>query len=314
MTKEIGENELAFCQIGMNSNDVVATLRLYSQLFGFSNAGGAPAWGDNLRVQGLGPDAHMLMWWMVGDQPFFQLEFFKHGHPEQRPLRPDWNPTDLGWVRFGVAINDFDRVTKGLEHLSVPLLGTSGTAPDRRLAFRDPHIGCIVEVIERVDGPSPVVTYCATSVADLDAARTLYGKTLGLELAPLDELHSPGDESLWGHSGAKRDGFLVRLAGGLLEVVQYSPAGRARPDDYRTSDQGIVNVGIGSRTKSLIKDAIAKVQADGRTVTYVLEMNNLIATYSIDPGYEIEFLSPPKELDAFLGYEKSAPFLAEPWE
>ena len=66
MANEIGENELAFCQIGMNSNDIVATLRLYSQLFGFSNAGGAPAWGDNLRVQGLGADATMMMWWMVG--------------------------------------------------------------------------------------------------------------------------------------------------------------------------------------------------------------------------------------------------------
>lgn len=315
MAKDIGENELAFCQIGMNSNDVVATLRLYSQLFGFSNAGGAPAWGDNLRVQGLGADAHMLMWWMVGDQPFFQLEFFHHGHPAQRPLRADWKPTDHGWVRFGVEINDFDRVVKGLERLSIPVLGSKGTAPNRRLAFRDPHVGCIVEAIERRDGPSPVVTYCATSVADLDAARTLYGKTLGFELAPLDQLHEPDDEAMWGLAGAQRDGFLVRMAGGLLEVVEYSsPKGRPRPGDYRTSDQGIVNVGIGTRKKSLAQDAINKMKADGRTLTYVLDMNDLVATYSIDPGYEIEFLSPPKELDAFLGYEKSVPFLAEPWD
>ena len=55
------------------------------------------------------------------------------------------------------------------------------------------------------------------------------------------------------------------------------------------------------------------MKADGRTLPYVLHLNDLIATYSVDPGYEIEFLSPPKELDAFLGYEKSVPFLAEPW-
>lgn len=315
MTSEVGDNELAFCQIGMNSDDVVASLRLYSQLFGFSNASGAGAWGDNLRVQGLGPDAHMLMWWMVGDQPFFQLELFHHGNPKQRPLRPDWNPTDHGWVRFGVEINNFDRVVKGLDKLSIPVLGTSGTAPTRRLAFRDPQIGCIVEVIERVEGPSPVVTYCTTSVADLDAARTFYGTTIGLEIAPLAGLHEPEDEALWGLAGAKREGFLVKLAGGLLEVVEYSsPLGRPRPDDYRTSDQGIVNVGIGSRSKKLVEGAIDRVKADGRTLPYVLHMHDLIATYSVDPGYEIEFLSPPKELDAFLGYEKSVPFLAEPWD
>jgi catechol 2,3-dioxygenase-like lactoylglutathione lyase family enzyme len=315
MAREIGENELAFVQIGMNSNDMVATLRLYSQLFGFSNAGGAPAWGDNLRVQGLGPDAHMMMWWMVGDQPFFQLEFFTHGNPAQRPLRDDWRPTDHGWVRFGVAIADFDRVAKGLDRLAIPVLGTGGSAPNRRLAFRDPQVGCIVEVIERPGGASPEVTYAATSVADLEAARTLYGKTLGLELAPLEELHGPGDEAMWGLAGARRDGFLVKLPGGVLEVLQYSdPVGRPRPADYRTSDQGIVNVGIGTRTKPLIQDAIQRVQNDGRTITYVLDMNGLCATYSVDPGYEIEFLSVPRELDAFLGYAKSVPFLAEPWD
>lgn len=315
MATEIGENELAFCQIGMNSNDIVATLRLYSQLFGFSNAGGAPAWGDNLRVQGLGADATMMMWWMVGDQPFFQLEFFHHSHPAQRPLRADWQPTDHGWVRFGVEINDFDRVVKGLEKLSIPVLGAKGSGPNRRLAFRDPQIGCIVETIERVDGPSPVVTYCTTSVADLGAARTLYGKTLGFELGPLDELHRIEDEAMWGLGNAQRDGFVVKMPGGLLEVVEYSsPVGRPRPADYRTSDQGIVNVGLGTRKKSLALEMIERVKADGRTFTYQLDMTNLVATYSIDPGYEIEFLSPPKELDAFLGYEKSVPFLAEPWD
>src|SRR5262245_21221991 len=114
MSDEIGEKDLAYVQIGMNSNDIVATLRLYSQLFGFSNAGGAPAWGDNLQVQGLGPDSHMMMWWMVGADPFFQLEFFTHGEPAQRPLRADWRPSDHGWVRFGIAIEDFDRVVTGL--------------------------------------------------------------------------------------------------------------------------------------------------------------------------------------------------------
>ncbi len=315
MSDGIGEKDLAFAQIGMNSNDIVATLRLYSQLFGFSNAGGAPAWGDNLQVQGLGPDSHMMMWWMVGADPFFQLEFFTHGHPAQRPLPADWRPVDHGWVRFGVAVKDFDRVVTGLANLSVPVIGTSGTAPDRRLAFRDPQVGCIVEAIERPGGPSPSIVYATSSVADLDAARTLYREVIGAEIRPIEDLHSPEDEALWGLAGAQREGFLAVLPGGIMEIVEYSqPTGRPRPADYRTSDQGIVNLGLGSRNKPLVRGIIDRVKADGRTVTYILDMPNMCATYMTDPGYELELLSVPHELDAFLGFTKAAPFLAEPWE
>ena len=315
MSDEIGETDLAFAQIGMNSNDLAASLRLYSQLFGFSNAGGAPAWGDNLQVQGLGTNAHMMMWWMVGADPFFQLEFFTHGEPAQRPLRADWQPTDHGWVRFGVAIKDFDRVVTGLANLSIPVLGSSGVAPNRRLAFRDPQIGCIVEAIERPDGPSPSIIYGTSSVADLGAARTFYDKIIGAEIRPLEELHSPEDEALWGLAGARREGFLACLPGGILEIVQYgSPAGRPRPDDYRTSDQGIVNMALGSRNKPLVMDIITRTRADGRTLTHMLDLPNMCATYSIDSGYELELLSVPRELDAFLGFTKTVPFLAEPWE
>lgn len=312
MSKEVGENELALVQIGMNSNDLVASLRLYAQLFGFSNAGGIPAWGDNLQIQGLIPDSYLMMWWMVGARPFFQLELFNHGHPKQRPLRHDWRPADHGWVRFGIAIENFDRVVSGLKRLSIPVLGTSGAEPRRRLAFRDPQVGCIVEVIERSNVPGPEIIYAASSVADLEAARILYGKTLGLEICPLETLHRPEDESLWGMPGAKRDGFVVQLSGGRLEIIQYSdPLGRPRPADYRTSDQGIVNICIGTRTMSLIRDVINRVKADGRTTTSAYDVNNCYAVYSIDPGYEIEFVCVPRELDAVLGYAKSIPFVAE---
>src|SRR4051812_15820268 len=102
--------DVSVVQIGMNTADMAGTLGLYSDLFGFVNAGANALWGGVMKIQGLGDDAHSLIWWMVGGAPFFQLEFFTHGQPKQRPQPKGWRPCDQGWVRFGIAVNDFDRV------------------------------------------------------------------------------------------------------------------------------------------------------------------------------------------------------------
>src|SRR5207248_2327521 len=120
-------------QLALNTTDMSASLRLYSELFGFRNAGGNAFWGELARVQGLEPDAHCVMWWMVGGATFFQLEFFHHGHPKQRPQPKDWRPSDHGWVRFGVAVDDFDRVVAGLQRRAIPVLGSQGAKGQRRL-------------------------------------------------------------------------------------------------------------------------------------------------------------------------------------
>ena len=110
---------LSLAQVALNTADLSASLRLYCELFGFANAGGSAAWGKVLAMQGLPPDAHCIVWWLVGEMPFFQLEFFHHGSPVQRPLPDDWRPCDHGWVRMGIAVADFDRVTAGLARLSI---------------------------------------------------------------------------------------------------------------------------------------------------------------------------------------------------
>jgi len=297
------QSPLSLCQVALCSNSVSGSLRLFSEGFGFANAGGSAAWGDVLAMQGLPEETHAVIWWMVGSQSFFQLEIFNHGFPEQRPLPDDWRPCDHGWVRLGIEIADFDRVAAHLAHCGVALLGTSGEAPSRRLAFRDPYAGCIIEAIERPGLDGPAVAYATSSVADLEKARAFYADVVRAEIRQLEELHAPEDEALWGLAGAEREGFLACLPGGVLEIVQYSsPKGRPRRADHRSSDQGFLNVAVGSRDLDTVRALIARVHESGMPTTNVVDNGMICGTYIIEARFEMEMLSIPPELDAATGF------------
>lgn len=171
---------------------------------------------------------------MVGGQPFFQLELFHHGHPKQRPLPENWRPCDHGWVRFGIAVNNFDRVVSGLQRRSIPVLGTAGAPGKRHLAFRDPHVGVILEIMEGAATSCPAVIYAASSVPDVARARYLYQGVLGAEIQPLELLHEPEDECpvVYGEvSGTYvvEPDFSVELVGipaHLDKIYGFAPVGR----------------------------------------------------------------------------------------
>lgn len=303
--------DVVLAQVALNTVDITATLRLYSELFGFDNGGGGVAWGDIARVQGLEPDAYWMRWWMVGGQPFFQLELFHHGHPVQRPLPEDWRPCDHGWVRFGVAVDDFDRVISGLRRRSIAILGTAGAPGKRRLAFRDPYVGVILEIMEGAATASPAVVYATSSVPDVKRARELYEKVLGAEIQPLEFLHKSEDEGLWGLPGAHREGFLVRVGDRFLEIVSYlTPAGRPQPPDHRIVDQGIMNVGLGSRNVNAIRALIARVQAAALEITIPVAFGEVAGTYVVEPGLQIELIGIPAHLDKIFGFASIGRFVA----
>lgn len=306
------QSEIVLCQLALNTAELSGTLFLYHDLFGFTNAGGNVLWGDVMRVQGLPRDSHAMLWWMAGGAPYFQIELFHHGRPKQRPLPADWRPSDHGWTRFGVAVADFGRVLSGLQRHAIPVLGSAGTEGQRRLAFRDPYAGVIVEVMEAASPCPPAVVYATNSVPDLAKARYLYAEILGAELAPLELLHRPEDESLWGLPHARREGFLVRLGGSYLEILRYeAPAGRPRPADHSIADQGIMNIGLGSRDKQVIRAFIARAQAAGLKTTAVMDRGDTLGTYIVEPGFEHEPMSTPVENDAIYGFARVGPFLAE---
>lgn len=298
-------------QVALSTTNMSGSLRLFSELFGFVNAGGSAAWGSVLAMQDLPADTHCVVWWMVGATPLLQIELFQYGYPEQRLQPEDWRPCDHGWVRMGIAIADFDRVLAGLQAMSIVPLGRSGDAPRRRLAFREPFAGGIIEVIEQADVSGPTVVYATSSVADLEGARRFYRDVVGGEIRSLEVLHRPEDESLWGLGGAERDGFVVDLPGGMLEIVSYSsPAGCPRPPQARTSDQGFINVALGSRDQDEIRSLIRRVGEHGVATTMVVDTELLSGTYITQPGYELELMNVPEELEAMLGFRPSTPFVS----
>lgn len=310
---------LKLIQIGMNTADLPATLELFTEAFAFKNAGSQVILGSLIQIQGLDTSSHALMWWLVGAQPRLQLEFFYHTNPAQRPLPADWTPADHGWTRFGIAVERFDRA---LEQMSkrgiVPISGVTSVDGLRRCAFREPAIGAIVEVME--DGEvlralggrkaSPALVYASASVSDLAAARTFYVDVLQLPPAQSAKLHPPHADALWGLEGARSDSFLVDAGGVLLEIVQYAtPQGRPRPADYRTSDQGIVNVALGALDKPPIEAAFKRLAAAGHTPPYLVDVGDLLAGYIIDAEREIELAVIPASLEVALGFAPLGPFL-----
>lgn len=300
---------LTCIQFGLNTTDMAATLRLYSESFGFRNAGGQGIWGETIKIQGLAPDSRAVMWWLLGTQPFFQFEIFQHSKPEPR-LRPDdWRPCDHGWVRFGIGVPNYDAALAGLDEFGIALLGQAGTAGARKSAFYDPFIGAVVELRETPGADGPMVIYGAASVADLEGARDFYGNVVGLELGALEELHQPEDEALWGLAGAQREGFTAKAGDVSLEIVRYDdPAGRPRRADHRASDQSFFNVAFGSREIGEVADALARLRAAGIEQMNVLEKEGILSAYVNQAERESEFSLILPELDAILGFEPQADF------
>jgi catechol 2,3-dioxygenase-like lactoylglutathione lyase family enzyme len=310
---------LKLIQIGMNTADLPATLELFTEAFGFQNAGSQVILGSLIQIQGLDTTSHALMWWLVGAQPRLQLEFFHHTKPAQRPLRPDWTPADHGWTRFGIAVERFDRALEQMARRGItPIAGVASVDGLRRCAFRDPSIGAIVELMEDGDAlralgsrnAGPALVYASASVSDLAAAKAFYTDVMQLPLAPTVQLHPAQSETLWGMENARSESFLIDAGGVFLEIVQYlSPMGRPRPADYRTSDQGIVNVALGALDKPPIEAAFKRLAAAGHTPPYLVDVGDLLAGYIIDAEREIELAVIPESLEVALGFAPISPFL-----
>ena len=79
--------EPQLAQIALCSTDLPRSVQLYTEAFGFAEAGGKVLWGQRVaQIQGLGDDAAFTLWWLVGRQDLVQLEFFHHTTPPQRAV------------------------------------------------------------------------------------------------------------------------------------------------------------------------------------------------------------------------------------
>jgi catechol 2,3-dioxygenase-like lactoylglutathione lyase family enzyme len=314
-------------QVAMCSADLPHTLRLYTEVFGFADAGGRAFWGPWLGVQALGPDAAALVWWLVGRQDFVQLEVFHHTSPAQRPLPEDWRPSDHGWVRWGLAVPDFDAALERLRAMGIEPLGEPAERDGlQRVCFRDPDVGVIVEMME--DGEAlpggirprhydlvPAIVYAAISVADLGRARAFFVDTLGLAEEYPDLLHDDELQSLWGLGGASCERFVVRGGDIYIEVVRYDdPAGRPRPAGSRLSDQGLMNVAAGSRDRADLERLYERIVAGGYRPNAELMPGSAGGTYLEDAdGNSFEVLAVPREFDPLFGFTPGAIFDPHPF-
>jgi catechol 2,3-dioxygenase-like lactoylglutathione lyase family enzyme len=316
-------SDLKMMQVALNSSDLPGSLRLFSEIFGFTNAGAQAGWGEMMRIQGFEPSARMLVWWLVGRQQGMQLEIFHHVEPAQRPLPADWNPADHGWVRFGIGVPDFDRsltalAAAGIETITAP----AGSQGQRRVAFRDPFAGIIIEIMEENEALSPgvrrrhfdldpFVVYAAVSVADIAASRDFFGRVVGLPIVE-NHLHRPEEEALWGLGGADRRSFLADTGDMLIEVVEYrAPRGRPKPADHRLSDQGIMNIALRSTSKARVQGIIDRSLADDpRSITAIVDGEAALGTYIQAPDRQLELVAAPLEADPWMGLVPATPLFA----
>lgn len=318
-------SQLRFMQLAINTSDLAGTLRLYHEAFGFANAGAQTAWGELIRIQDLPPSARTLVWFMVGRQDFVQFEIFHHTVPAQRPMPLDWRPCDLGWVRFGISVPDLDRTIAVLARWEIETIsGPIDLGRGRRLCFRDPFVGAMIEVMEEApDLPGgvrgkrfdlePAIVYVTSSVSDAVSARHYWGAQVGLPLLPLEMLHGPEDEALWGLEDAERTGFVAVAGDVLLEIVEYhTPRGRPKPADYRLSDQGIVNIAVTTEDCSLVQAVLDRLDAEGRGPPRQTSGPGILGTYVLDQDRELELLALPKAYESALGLVPGPDFLGAP--
>ena len=310
-------------QIAMSVTDLRRTHAWYREVFGFIPAGGTSAFKGYLaeKVQGVKGVASTC-WWLLDQQDYFQLELFEFERPAVRPLPADWRLCDIGYGMVGMHVGDFDTVLQrvseqGSELMSDPM----GEAGARRVCVRDPE-GVLLEIMEDdvlaatagapVRDAVAVVTRSITvSVADLDKSRSFFVDMLELEEVHDLCLHTEAHEALWGLPGAQRQTLLLRAGDVLVELVEYSdPLGRKQAQDYRISDQGLLNIALGFRSRKEFERIYQRCLQGGVSGNWrPLRLGAWSVVYVNDEqGFSVELLHVQKWYDRHMGFKpKPAP-------
>jgi catechol 2,3-dioxygenase-like lactoylglutathione lyase family enzyme len=297
--------EPPLCQVAFSVTDLKRTHAWYRDVLGFVPAGGTNLFAGPLasRVQGL-PRAASTCWWLVDRQDFFQLELFEFRSPPVRPMPPDWRPCDIGYTTLGVHVADFEAVLARAERSGHPAL-SDPFGPDgwRRACVRDPE-GVLIELMEddpRAGSPRrrprPEIPVAARSVSlsvpDLERSRRFFVDVLGLGVANGLELHRAEHDALWGLGGSRRSSLVLAARDFLVELVEYAdPVGRPWPRGYRISDQGLLNVAFGFRSRRHLATAYERCKRAGHEGnSRPLSLGAWTVVYvSDDQGFSVELL------------------------
>jgi catechol 2,3-dioxygenase-like lactoylglutathione lyase family enzyme len=304
------------CQVAYSVLDLGRTRDWYRDALGFVPARGAHFRGwPNTRIQGLAEaDEHVA--WLVDRQESSQLELFEFHRPEPRPRPADWRPCDVGYVRVGLHVTDFDAALERLAAVGTsPSTDPLGEPGQRRVCVRDPE-GVLLELIE--DDPLPAtaasvprpevpvaIRSVTLSVPDLARSRRFFVEALGLQEARGIHLHAPEHEVLWGLPGARRRSLLLGAGTGLIELVQYDdPVGRSWPEGHRICDQGLLNVAFRfRRARDLRATWQRAIDAGYGSHGKPLNVGVVVVVYlTDDQGFSVELVLCRRIYERFLGF------------
>jgi len=291
------------CQIALSATDLNRTVQWYSRTFNWRPAGERREREGEIwaKVPGL-PEAHFAVWCMIERARFFQLELFEFYRPRMRLQRPDARPSDVGYACMGLETADLDAVLRRLDCTGGVLLGSPMVHQDqRRVCVRDPD-GILIELTETkasepghtAEGPLATVSSITVSVHDLERAKYFWIEALGLRECIGSALHGPDEERLWDLEGARRRECVLDGGSMKIELVQYlSPKARNRPAGYLLSDQGILNIALGTTKRDDFNAVLRRATEAGfrtchppwsvpdvATVTYLQD----------DQGFTVELL------------------------
>lgn len=269
-------SQVALAQIAMSVSDLAVSGAWYESVFDLVQAGGAKFSGDLVEqvtgVAGVDMEAR----WLIDGQGQFQYELFKVNNPPARALPGTWSAADEGYAMIGIYAADFDAtVARAIAFGSSPLSPAIGRAGDRRVCVKDPD-GILIEVMEgdvRQDQPrerpwssSSAFRFVTIVVPDPDEAAAFLREAFGLTEAADLVLHEPEHYALWGLPGAIRSSRLLWAGDILVELVRYEvPKGRARPEKYRLTDIGLLNVAYLFPDRPALQCGFAEAQRLGAT-------------------------------------------------
>ena len=105
--------------------------------------------------------------------------------------------------------------------------------------------------------------------------------------------------------GASRKFCLVQAGGVLIEIVQYlDPVGKAWPDDYRISDQGLLNIAVGFRNRDAFLETMQNcADANVHPNHPPADIGDLTVAYVNDhQGFSVELLYLAPNMDEPFGF------------
>lgn len=307
--------QLQLCQVALSGRKRFEEIEpWYVGGLGFETAGGTHFAGAELAsFAGIdAPSVDVNLSWLVGRHDFVQLEYFDFKEPETRPKREDWTPADVGYNVLGIHVLEFDATLARLADLgSEPIGPVVGVVGDRRACVLDPN-GALLELLEK-DLSTPAertparpdvnaaVRFVRASVRDLARSHRFFVETLRLEPVSV-QLHGEEHEAGWGLERAPQKTEVLAAGNCFLELVEYADGlGRERPDGYRISDEGILNIACGSPEAEPVRQVRDRIQAGPYVLHDDMWSPELECNYvTDDQGFSVEVL--------YMGIPKRAEF------